>query len=189
MWGKSTMFEESAGVPMIMKGPNVPKSKRIKTPVSLVDIFPTVVDSLNLNKNHKDNDLPGKSLLEIAVEKDNYDRVVLSEYHAAASPVGAFMLRKGKYKYVYFAEGYDPQLFDLEIDPYEENDLYKDKKFKHILDSFYDELIKICDPEEVNKRAKKEQNDKIIKHGGIDAIKQRGDFGYSPAPGQTPKFS
>ena len=189
MWGKSTMFEESAGVPMIMKGPNVPISKRVKTPVSLVDIFPTVVDSLNLNKNPKDNDLPGQSLLEIAVEQDNYDRVVLSEYHAAASPVGAFMLRKGKYKYVYFAEGYDPQLFDLEIDPYEENDLYADKNFKNILDSFYDELIKICDPEKVNKRAKKEQNDKIIKHGGIDAIRQRGDFGYSPAPGQTPKFS
>jgi choline-sulfatase len=189
MWGKSTMFEESAGVPMIMKGPNVPISKRVKTPVSLVDIFPTVVDSLNLNKNPKDNDLPGQSLLEIAVEQDNYDRVVLSEYHDAASPVGAFMLRKGKYKYVYFAEGYDPQLFDLEIDPYEENDLYADKNFKNIMDSFYDELIKICDPEKVNKRAKKEQNDKIIKHGGIDAIRQRGDFGYSPAPGQTPKFS
>jgi len=189
MWGKSTMFEESAGVPMIMKGPSVPRSKRIKTPVSLVDIFPTVVDSLNLNKNPKDNDLPGKSLLEIAIGKDDYDRVILSEYHAAASPVGAFMLRKGKYKYVYFAEGYDPQLFDLELDPYEENDLYSDKKFKHILDSFYNELIKICDPEEVNKRAKKEQNDKIIKHGGIDAIRERGDFGYSPAPGQTPKFN
>ena len=47
--GKSTMFEESAGVPMIIKGPNIPKSKKIKTPVSLVDIFPTVVDSLKLN--------------------------------------------------------------------------------------------------------------------------------------------
>ena len=45
MWGKSTMFEESAGIPMIIKGPDISKSK-IKTPVSLVDIFPTVVDSL-----------------------------------------------------------------------------------------------------------------------------------------------
>ena len=25
-------------------------------------------------------------------------------------------------------------------------------------------------------------------HGGIDTILSRGDFGYSPAPGQTPKF-
>lgn len=188
MWGKSTMFEESAGVPMILKGPNLPKSKKIKTPVSLVDIFPTVVDSLNLSPNSRDTDLPGKSLLKIAQETDDYERVVLSEYHAAASPVGAFMLRKGKYKYVYFAEGYDPQLFNLEEDPYEQNDLFSNENFKDILNSFYDNLLKICDPEAVNKRAKKEQNDKILKHGGIEAIKQRGDFGYSPAPGQTPKF-
>jgi len=188
MWGKSTMFEESAGVPMILRGPNLPKSKKIKTPVSLVDIFPTVVDSLNLSPNSRDIDLPGKSLLKIAEEKDDYERVVLSEYHAAASPVGAFMLRKGKYKYVYFAEGYDPQLFNLEEDPYEQNDLFSNENFKDILNSFYDHLLKICDPEAVNKRAKKEQNDKILKHGGIEAIRQRGDFGYSPAPGQTPKF-
>ena len=43
------------------------------------------------------------------------------------------MLRKGKYKYVYFAEGYNPQLFNLEEDPYEEYDLAKDNNFKKIL--------------------------------------------------------
>ena len=188
MWGKSTMFEESAGIPMIAKGPNIPKSKKITTPVSLVDIFPTVVDSLKLRKNSKDNDLPGRSLLDIAAQKNDYERIVLSEYHAAASPVGAFMLRKGKYKYVYFAEGYHPQLFNLEEDQYEENDLASDKNYSLILDGFYQDLIKICNPEEVNKRAKKEQNEKILKHGGIEAIKGRGDFGYSPAPGQKAEF-
>jgi choline-sulfatase len=188
MWGKSTMFEESAGVPMIIKGPNLPVSKKVKTPVSLVDIFPTVIDSLELDKNIKDDNLPGKSLLTIANEDDDYQRVVLSEYHAAASPVGAFMLRKGKYKYVYFAEGYKPQLFNLEEDQFEENDLALDKNFSNIVDDFYKDLLKICDPEEVNKRAKKEQNETILKHGGIEAIQGRGDFGYSPAPGQKVEF-
>jgi choline-sulfatase len=188
MWGKSTMFEESAGVPMIIKGPNLPVSKKVKTPVSLVDIFPTVIDSLELDKNIKDDNLPGKSLLTIANEDDDYQRVVLSEYHAAASPVGAFMLRKGKYKYVYFAEGYKPQLFNLEEDQFEENDLALDKNFSNIVDDFYKDLLNICDPEEVNKRAKKEQNETILKHGGIEAIQGRGDFGYSPAPGQKVEF-
>ena len=188
MWGKSTMFEESAGIPMIIKGPDISKSKRIKTPVSLVDIFPTVIDSLKLEQNSKDNDLPGKSLIKIANENEDYERIVLSEYHAAASPVGAFMLRKGKYKYVYFAEGYNPQLFNLEEDPYEENDLARDNNFKKILESFHGDLLKICNPEEVNKRAKREQNEKILKHGGVDAIRERGDFGYSPAPGQKAEF-
>lgn len=188
MWGKSTMFEESAGIPMIIKGPNVPKSKKSKTPVSLVDIFPTVIDSLKLDKNSTDNNLPGMSLLKISNDKDDYERIVLSEYHAAASPVGAFMLRKGKYKYVYFAEGYSSQLFNLEEDQYEENDLALDLNYKAILEEFHGHLIKICDPEVVNKRAKKEQLETIEKHGGVDTIMGRGDFGYSPAPGQKPVF-
>ena len=188
MWGKSTMFEESAGIPMIIKGPEIPRSKKSKTPVSLVDIFPTVVGSLELTKNKEDVNLPGKSLLEIANEEDNYERIVLSEYHAAASPVGAFMLRKGKYKYTYFAENYGVQLFNLDDDQYEEKDLSLDSKYKSILDDFYHDLLQICDPEAVNSRAKQEQQAKINKYGGIEAVKNRGDFGYSPAPGQKPKF-
>ena len=188
MWGKSTMFEESAGIPMIIKGPNVPKGKKIKTPVSLVDIFPTVVDSLKLKKNIKDSDLPGKSLLQISNEQDEYSRVVLSEYHAAASPVGAFMLRKGKFKYTYFAEDYPPLLFDLENDEFEENDLSLKPEYQSIMEEFYNDLTKICNPEAVNMRAKREQQAKIDIHGGEKKIQERGDFGYSPAPGQKAKF-
>ena len=188
MWAKSTMFEESAGVPMIITGPDIPKSKKVKTPVSLVDIFPTVIDSLGITQNVEDDNLPGKSLIKIANDNDDYERIVLSEYHAAASPVGAFMLRKGKFKYVYFAEGYPAQLFNLENDQYEENDLSKDKKYEDIIKEFYNELLKICDPEKVNKRAKSEQLEKIEKNGGIEKIISRGDFGYSPAPGQKKEF-
>ena len=60
--------------------------------------------------------------------------------------------------------------------------------YKSVLDIFYDDLKNICDPEAVNLRAKKEQEEKIRLHGGIDNIMERGDFGYSPAPGQKPKF-
>ena len=52
----------------------------------------------------------------------------------------------------------------------------------------FNELLKICDPEKVNKRAKKEQLEKIEKNGGIENILSRGDFGYSPAPGQKKEF-
>ena len=141
-----------------------------------------------MDEGVKTNTFLAVSLLEIANEEDNYERIVLSEYHAAASPVGAFMLRKGKYKYVYFAEGYSSQLFNLEEDQYEENDLALDLNYKAILEEFYGHLIKVCDPEEVNKRAKREQLETIEKHGGVEIIMGRGDFGYSPAPGQKPEF-
>ena len=49
-------------------------------------------------------------------------------------------------------------------------------------------MLKICNPEKVNKRAKSEQLEKIEKDGGIENILSRGDFGYSPAPGQKKEF-
>ncbi len=44
LWGKSTMYEEIAGVPMILAGPGVPVGKRVATPVSHVDAFPTLLE-------------------------------------------------------------------------------------------------------------------------------------------------
>jgi choline-sulfatase len=50
------------------------------------------------------------------------------------------------------------------------------------------ELRKIVDPDAVNARAFADQERKIAAHGGPEAIRRRGDFGYTPAPGQTPVF-
>ena len=55
-------------------------------------------------------------------------RTVLSEYHAAGAATGAFMIRKGKFKYVYYV-GMPPQLFDLEADPFETRDLGRDSGY------------------------------------------------------------
>ena len=49
-------------------------------------------------------------------------RTILSEYHAAGAATGAFMIRKGPFKYVYYV-GMPAQLFDLDADPLETRDL------------------------------------------------------------------
>ena len=56
-------------------------------------------------------------------------RIVFSEYHAAGSPTGAYMLRKGKYKFIYYVD-YSPELFDLEIDPEETMNLANNNEYK-----------------------------------------------------------
>ena len=40
IFGKFTLYDEAAAVPMIMAGPDVPEGKVVQTPVSLVDCFP-----------------------------------------------------------------------------------------------------------------------------------------------------
>ena len=65
LWGKSTMYEESVGVPMIMAGPEVPSGVVCREPVSLVDSFPTILDCVGLQQDPNDRDLPGAPLMDV----------------------------------------------------------------------------------------------------------------------------
>jgi choline-sulfatase len=115
LWGKSTMYEESAGVPMILAGPDVPPGVVSREPVSLVDCFPTIIAGAGLPPHPDDRDLPGASLFDVAHGTAPH-RTVMAQYHAAGAATGAFMIRRAKFKYVYYAV-MPPQLFDLEADP------------------------------------------------------------------------
>ena len=46
LWGKSTMYEESLAVPLIVAGPELPASVRAATPVSLLDLYPFIMASV-----------------------------------------------------------------------------------------------------------------------------------------------
>ena len=48
LWFKQTMYEESAGVPMIMAGPDIPKGERRKTIVNLIDVFGAILSCFNV---------------------------------------------------------------------------------------------------------------------------------------------
>ena len=112
IWGKSTMHEESAGIPMLLAGPDIPANKTVATPVSLVDVFPTVLETAGVRTRADDAGLPGESLSALARRTDDPQRLVFSEYHGAASISGSFMLRAGRFKYVHYT-GCPPELFDL----------------------------------------------------------------------------
>lgn len=181
MWGKSTMYEESAGIPLILAGPGVPQGAACETPVSLVDAFPTFIEALGAAADPRDAALPGRSLLDIAQGR-GAERTVLSEYHAAGAVCGAYMIRKGRYKYIHYV-GLPPMLFDLERDPYERSDLGRDPGYANAVAECAAALRKIVDPEAVDRLAKADQQAHIAKHGGKEAILKRGTFRYSPPPG------
>ncbi|GAB5436333.1 sulfatase-like hydrolase/transferase [Falsiruegeria mediterranea] len=185
MWGKSNMYEEAAGIPMIMAGPDVPEGKVSKTPVSLADVFPTMLECAGLSAD--DPELPGRSLFQIAAEGDCPNRAVFSEYHAAGAMSGAFMIRKGPWKYIYYT-GLEPQLFNLDTDPGEINDLGTAPAHEAIRADLHAELLKVCDPDAVDRQAKADQAVIIEKHGGVEAVLERGGFGATPAPGVKADF-
>jgi choline-sulfatase len=187
LWGKSTMYEESAGVPMILAGPEVPQGTVCHEPVSLVDAFPTIIAGAGLPVHPDDRDLPGASLFDI-VRGTAPHRTMMSEYHAAGAATGAFMIRKGPFKYVYYA-GMPPQLFDLDADPQETRDLGTDPGYRGLVAQCEFELRRVVDPDAADTLAKGDQAVRIAALGGREAILARGSFGFSPTPGTKPVYN
>ena len=188
LWGKSTMYEESAGVPMILAGADVPAGKLVATPAHHVDVFPLALQCAGAAAPALLEGCPGISLLELARELDR-ERVVLSEYHTIGSKSAVFMLRDARYKYVHYVDGYAPQLFDLERDPEEVHDLGAAPGSRAIVQRMETKLREFCDPAEVDRRAKRRQLELLERFGGFDAAMKTGDLGYTPAPGSRPDFS
>lgn len=188
LWGKSTMYEESVGVPLIVAGRDFNAGERVSTPASLLDLYPLIMETAGAASPETITPAhPGISVSRLASGAAS-SRVVFSEYHGMGSKTAAYMLRKGSWKLVHYAD-YGPQLFDLASDPEELNDLAGDANAKPVLEELQAELRSICDPQEVSRRAKADQRQVLERVGGKDFVIKRGDLGFSPPPGTPAQFS
>lgn len=187
LFGKSTMYEDSVGVPLVIRGPGIPAGKVVETPVSHVDLYPTALEIVAPDLAGDGEDLPGTSLLaQIDGRERHYP--VLSEYHATCSTGGIIMLRQGRLKYINYAS-YPEQLFDLEADPDELDDLAGDPRHRADLDRMRKTLFGLLDPAQVDAAAKADQEARIALHGGRAAVLSGGTLGYTPAPGEKPDIT
>lgn len=178
LWGKSTMYEEAAGIPMIVAGPGIPRNKVSRTPVSLIDIFPTALATAGLAP---EEGLPGRSLAEIANLPDDPARIVFSEYHATGSKSAEYMLRRGRYKYIHYL-GHHSELYDLESDPEELVNLALDPVHDGLLHEFGQLLHAFVDPEGADAAAKADQAELIAALGGREAVAAKLSAAATPAP-------
>lgn len=158
LWWKCCMFEHSAHIPLMISVPDV-AAREIVNPVTLVDIFPTICDVMNIERP---TNISGESLISLMKTGKDEKRkdFAFSEYHAHGMPVGMFMIRWDKYKYVHYT-GCAEQLFNLEEDPEEDYDLAAlgetNEKVRVLLEEGRRRLYEICVPEEVDARAKEYQ--------------------------------
>jgi choline-sulfatase len=113
---KRAFYEWSSRVPMILRFPDRRGAgQRITAPANLVDLLPTILDIAGVpDEDRMKTD--GASLLSLIPAPDTEGRYTFSEYHSQGSHATCFMVREGKYKYVYI-HGYESQLFDLDADP------------------------------------------------------------------------
>jgi choline-sulfatase len=183
LWGKSTLYEETVGVPLIIAGEDIAAGRVIDTPSTLLDICPFIFECLGAAANQEQS---GVSVVRLA-NGERPERTVLSEYHGMGSTTGAFAIRAGRFKYVHYVK-YRPQLFDLVNDPDEAHDLALDPKSASIINDCEEKLRTLLSPEIVDAEAKARQAQQLEQYGGREAVIARGDLGFSPPPGIRPEF-
>lgn len=181
LFGKSVLYDHSIGVPLLVAGPEVPEGRVAQQIASHVDLYPTVVEAAGAALTAADADLPGVSLWP-AIAGQESQRLGFAEFHAQSSKAAAFMLRDGDDKLIYHA-GMPKQLFDLANDPAETHDRMADGSGAVVAAALEAKLRTLLDPEATDARAMADQLAHADRHGGADAVRQRGTFSYTPVPG------
>jgi choline-sulfatase len=117
------VYESVLRVPLIIRGPGI-SPRRVADVVRLVDVMPTVLDLLGLPRGPVD----GTSL--VAALHGDPRRIELDAYSESQyplrfgwSPLRA--LRAGRFKLI---DAPRPELYDLERDPFEERNLYDERR-------------------------------------------------------------
>lgn len=138
------LYESTVKIPLLMASAGrLPEGVRCETPVSLVDIFPTILDILGMDP--ETIKLEGRSLLESLHQGEGTERALYLETltpleNMGWSPLTAVI--SGDYKYIRAPRG---ELYDVRKDPGErENLLDREKergeKMKALLDSLESRL-------------------------------------------------
>lgn len=117
---KMSLLEASARVPLILNGPRITPGQVVETPVSLIDLAPTVCELAEIPLRPS---FSGESLLGIASGTSTDLRgYAHAMYSGVTTNTLSYMIRRGTYKLIAY-DGYDSRLFDVKADPDELNDL------------------------------------------------------------------
>jgi arylsulfatase A-like enzyme len=109
-----TLYEELIRVPLIMKGPAIPKKVQISGLAQSIDIAPTILDILDLQP---DREMEGKSLVPLIFRGEDVHDYVYSERKTLNTEGFLRTIRSRRWKLIRDFETKQNLLFDLENDP------------------------------------------------------------------------
>jgi len=120
LWQKFVFYESSVGVPLIVRAPGITQGvARSKTPVSLVQVLPTILELCGLPAL---SGLDGASLTpDLREPSKTRDTTVFSEFNLR-TPRAKYMIRRGDFKYNYYVNDM-AEMYNLRQDPKEMRNL------------------------------------------------------------------
>jgi len=111
-WGKHTLWERTSNVPFLWAGPGIHRGASVDATVSLIDMFPTLMDLCGLPK---DAGLEGASLAGVlATPTAAKDRNVL----LPGMRPDEYAIMNQQWRYIRYADGTE-ELYDVAQDPNE----------------------------------------------------------------------
>lgn len=132
LWFKMSFFEGSARVPLMIAAPGLGPSS-IDTPVSTLDVLPTLASLAGVDLGSISQWTDGTDLLPVAGGSGRGPVPV--EYAAEGSVAPMVSLRDGRYKFNQCPAD-PPQLFDLEADPHETDNLAGKPEHAGLVEAF-----------------------------------------------------
>lgn len=129
VWKKNTLWEESCRIPLLIQLPgDTISGKQVKTPVSLVDLYPTLIDLCSLQPR---DDLDGLSLVPLLENpSDLFPRDFVISTNAFGSTI-----RSQRWRYIQYLDGSE-ELYDHDVDEGEVVNLSQQQGYFQVLLEF-----------------------------------------------------
>lgn len=124
--GKTTLWEQSTRNLLMVKLPGGRRGIKIDEPVSLLDIFPTLLELCRLPAVPQD--LSGESLVDLIVGREEKRSAPVLTDGAA----GSHTVRDTRWRYIRYADGGE-ELYDHEKDPREWKNLANDPVYSNVI--------------------------------------------------------
>jgi N-acetylglucosamine-6-sulfatase len=135
-------YEESLKIPLIIRGPGVPKGREINRQVANIDFAPTLADAANAKAGRT---LDGVSLLPSLLDPKRkppervFELEALTRLFEGEIPVNAWDrpykgVRTERYTYVVWTETGEQELYDRQVDPYQLENVVDDPGYAAVRD-------------------------------------------------------
>ena len=182
VWCKSTMYDQSAKVPLIMAWPGgLPVNERRDHVVNLIDLNATLLEAAGAPP------LPNataRSLLGVARDPAGaWRNETFSEYYAGlisldTRPAQHRMVRSGRWKLVYY-HGMAPQLFDLAEDPDETRDLAGSPDHAEVRAALTERVLDRWDPDAIARRMAEKEPETRLRRRWTALVRPHEPFRYA----------
>jgi choline-sulfatase len=156
LWYKMSFYEGASRVPLVVSAPARFAPSRIASPVSTMDLLPTLVGIAGGDDAGVAEHLDAESLMPLLRGERDDREVVVGQYLAEGAVAPIVMLRRGSWKLIHSPADPD-QLFDLATDPLERHNRAEDPAATEVLAELRAEVAARWDLEQIDAEVRESQ--------------------------------